>query len=521
MSITRNLDTRREAHKGVVLPPLSHIIASAPPIKLEESSPENRFSIIPTPQRLDVDLEHQGEGITIAFLDSGFYAHPDLIQPENRILKYIDITRPEDGDRQLYEPANQSWHGMQTSVAAAGNGYLSGGCYRGIAARARLVLVKVGSKRGIEPENITAGLKWVLEHKDTYGIRVVNISLGGDDDIPYQTSAVDLAAEALVAAGVVVVVAAGNSGCTDQPNLTPPGNSPSVITVGGYDDKNQPDSSGPKTLCDTAPAMYCSSYGHTADGFLKPELLAPAIWIPAPLLPGTKQYLRAQALWKIANEPRYGINRRTRELWEEAELPELICDQIPPIIRAMVERALKENKIIHPYYQHVDGTSFAAPIITSIVAQMLEINPKLTPAMVKHILTSTADRVPYFPLIRQGFGILDAREAIREAGQESATRIHQVLPSPVIKDGALAFLYNDEQATSVSLASDFNDWDISSMPFHKGTEGLWEITVPAPSPGRYRYKYVLDGSRWIDDPGNGMREPDGFNGFNSVVKISR
>src|SRR5262249_36965389 len=159
----------------------------------------------------------------------------------------------------------------------------------------------------------------------------------------------------------------------------------------------------PKTLCDTAPAMYCSSYGHTADGILKPELLAPAIWVPAPLMPGTKIYQRAQALWLLASAPRYALNRRVREMWEIAELPEMIQDHVPPIIRAIVERTLKENKIIHPKYQHVDGTSFAAPIVTSIVAQMIEANPKLTPDLIKHILTSTAHRVPYFPLIRQGF----------------------------------------------------------------------------------------------------------------------
>jgi serine protease AprX len=487
---------------------------------LDDPMPENRFGIIPTPQRLGADSRYHGEGITIAFLDSGFYAHPDLTQPENRILKYIDITNPKDGDRQLYKPADQSWHGMQTTVAAAGNGYLSDKRYRGIASQARLVLVKVGSKRGIEQENIEAGLKWVLENKDKYGIRIVNISLGGDDDVPYKDSAVDLAAEALVAAGVIVVVAAGNSGCTDSPNLTPPGNSPSVITVGGYDDKNTPGSSGAKTLCDTAPAMYCSSFGHTADGILKPELLAPAIWVPAPLMPGTKVFERAQALWAIASAPRHAINRRARELWEKADLPELICEQLPPIIRAMVERTLDRHKVIHPKYQHVDGTSFAAPIITSVVAQMLEANPKLTPEVVKHILTSTAHRVPYFPRIRQGFGILDAPEAVAEALKDCVLSDHKVIPSPLIEEGALVFAYFNEHVNSVSLAGDFNEWSSTTLQLKKDSSGIWRISVPPPSAGRYRYKYVLDGGNWIDDPGNGVREPDGYKGFNSVIKIS-
>ena len=36
--------------------------------------------------------ELRGRGVTIAFLDAGFYAHPDLTQPANRILKYVNVT---------------------------------------------------------------------------------------------------------------------------------------------------------------------------------------------------------------------------------------------------------------------------------------------------------------------------------------------------------------------------------------------------------------------------------------------
>jgi serine protease AprX len=198
----------------------------------------------------------------------------------------------------------------------------------------------------------------------------------------------------------------------------------------------------------------------------------------------------------------------------------MICEQIPPIILAMVERLLKDNKIIHPYYQHVDGTSFAAPIVTSVVAQMLEANAKLTPDAVKHILTSTADRVPYFPLIRQGFGILDAREAVAEATKENAFETYKVPPSPLIEDGALVFVYHNTEAKTVHLVGDFNHWRKDSLPFTRSADGLWRIVIPAPAPGRYCYKYILDGRQWAHDPGNAMREPDIFNGFNSIVKIS-
>jgi serine protease AprX len=63
----------------------------------------------------------------------------------------------------------------------------------------------------------------------------------------------------------------------------------------------------------------------------------------------------------------------------------------------------------------VDGTSFASPIVTSIVAQMLEANPKLTPAEVKRILIDTARRLPSVAVERQGWGVVQPAAAIAEA----------------------------------------------------------------------------------------------------------
>ncbi len=50
-----------------------------------------------------------------------------------------------------------------------------------------------------------------------------------------------------------------------------------MIAVGGYDDGNDPER---KRL-----ALYCSSFGVTADGLVKPEIIAPAMWVAAPILP--------------------------------------------------------------------------------------------------------------------------------------------------------------------------------------------------------------------------------------------
>src|ERR1043165_6542647 len=99
---------------------------------------------LPVPVRMDADERYTGRGVTVAVLDSGFYAHKDLIEPDKRILACHNIFTPDDGVSALEESDVASWHGMMTSVVAAGNGYLSEGLYRGIAAEANLVLVKIG-----------------------------------------------------------------------------------------------------------------------------------------------------------------------------------------------------------------------------------------------------------------------------------------------------------------------------------------------------------------------------------------
>jgi serine protease AprX len=54
------------------------------------------FVILPTPLRVDAHPRYTGKGITICFIDSGFYPHPDLVANSNRIKKIIDITEDKN-----------------------------------------------------------------------------------------------------------------------------------------------------------------------------------------------------------------------------------------------------------------------------------------------------------------------------------------------------------------------------------------------------------------------------------------
>ena len=494
-------------------------------IRHEHPHQLNRSAVIPTPVRLGTSQSLTGKGVTIAFLDSGFYPHPDLTEPVNRVLAFHDITQPEAQLLADTQVQGWQWHGTQTSVAAAGNGFLSEGIYRGLASDAEVVLVKISDKGKISDDHIARGLHWVIANKERYNIRIVSMSLGGDEDVSFNESLVDRAAEEAVKAGVIVVVAAGNSGCSSNPRPIPPANSPSVITVGGYNDRNE--------LNNAMPDLYCSNYGVTIDGIIKPEIIALAMWIAAPILPGTDSYRRAEALTNLASAPDYllqslielacnpecVLNELALTLWEKAALPGNLNEQTPQTIRTLVEDCLRDSKIVSTHYQHVDGTSFAAPIVTSVIAQMLEANAKLTPAAVKNILISTADRIPNEEVIRQGYGMLNARRAVEQAKNEIHEAEHFAMLLPRVEEGGLIFSYHDDSAKVVAVAADFNDWNPARTVLLRNPSGLWQTKI-TPPPGEYRYKYVVNQTEWIEDPANLMKVPDEYGGLNSVLSIA-
>lgn len=469
----------------------------------------NRFAVIPTHARLDAETAYAGRGVTVAFLDSGFRLHPDL---SGRVLEYQDLTGEEPALEETRPPEPWHWHGTMVSVVACGDGRLSAGFYRGLAHEARLVLLKASSRGRVGEAEIARGLRWATEHRERLGIRVVNVSLGGDFDAPHAESEADRAAEEAVGAGLVVVAAAGNRGCEESHAAIPPANSPSVLTVGGYDDSNTLDAADDRA--------YCSNYGPTADRLHKPEVIAPAAWVAAPILPGTTDFVTAEKLSRLVAAPDYALARTVGELWG-AEVPEELRAAHPEELRAAAEQLLRRARVVAAHYQHADGTSFAAPVVTSVVAQMLEANPRLSPAAVKRIIIATARRLPRIDPARQGFGLVDARRAVAEARREGHLFEGESFGPPQLAGGGAHFYFHDDAAAQVALAGDFNGWDPLRAPLARGADGLWRVYVPALAPGRYRYKFVLDGARWVEDHAHNLREPDGLGGFNSILEVGR
>ncbi|HJW31002.1 MAG TPA: S8 family serine peptidase, partial [Saprospiraceae bacterium] len=341
-----------------------------------------------------------------------------------------------------------SWHGTMTSVVCAGDGFLSNGLYKGIANNAELVLLKVMNDAGhITTENIVKALQWVLDHHEQYDIRIVNMSLGDDRTVSYKQSEVDQLAEELVKKGIIVVAAVGND---EHVTIKPPANSPHVIAVGGIDDENN--------LSDVT-GLYHSAYGITVDGLMKPELVANAIWIAAPILPGTKEQKEAAALYQLVNTKDDELVRSVRKMSADINLDFAVyASNDVTFIREAIVRRIQTFKYISPHYMHVDGTSFAAPIVCSLIAQMLEARPELTVEAIREVLFSTAKRIEGWPAERQGFGVIRPRKALLKVLKREM--IMKTNSSPFINQSknSIEFYMQSDCASQISLAGCFNQW---------------------------------------------------------------
>lgn len=114
------------------------------------------------------------------------------------------------------------------------------------------------------------------------------------------------------------------------------------------------------------------------------------------------------------------------------------------------------------------------------------------------------------------------------AGRVGANRAEPpgAATGPPVEDQAAAggpgqttqFVFVAPDARSVSIVGDFNDWSFSATPLEQQPgDGLWWVTLSLP-PGRYRYAFVVDGTRWRKDPNSPAAE-DEFGRPNSVVTI--
>ena len=318
----------------------------------------------------------------VAVIDSGLTAwHDDLARVDagralvgQRVVGFADFTSTTN------EVADTYGHGTHVSGIVAGSGHDSDGEFAGVAPGAHLLILKVldGEGRGYVSDVIRA-LDFVVASRARFNLRVVNLSIGAPVLESYETDPLTLAARRAVEAGIVVVAAAGNFGKNAEDQIqyggvTAPGNAPWVLTVGAYSHMGTPDPG------DDRVAGY-SSRGPTAFDFAaKPDLVAPGTRIVS------------------LNDQGSALALRNPE--------------------DLVEGT---NGGAYPYLT-LSGTSMAAPVVSGVVARMLQANPALTPNAVKAILQYTATVAPDVDLLSQGAGFLNTDSAVSLARFYAAAR---------------------------------------------------------------------------------------------------
>jgi serine protease AprX len=297
-----------------------------------------------------------GQGVTVALIDTGVTALPDVAGAIKPVVGPIGVSQCVNFTT---EPTCDDSYGHGTFMAGiiAGNGAASNGKYVGMAPAANILSLKIAGASGAsDVSTIIAAIQWVVTAQPTYNIRVLNLSLGTDSTQSYTIDPLDFAVEKAWQAGIVVDVAASNRGPAAY-TISDPANDPFVVTVGAVDDQ------GTAGINDDVLPNFTGRGPTATDNLSKPDVVAPGAHIVSLAAPGAA-----------------------------------ITTQFPPTMAAP--------------YRRGSGTSMANAVVSGLVAQMLSLQPSLTPNRVKYMLTSTARAAASTDPLAVGSGEVDGWGAL-------------------------------------------------------------------------------------------------------------
>lgn len=333
---------------------------------------------------------YNGSGVGVAILDSGIASHTALGTRVVARTNLVSWESPMAGDAY--------GHGTHVagSVAGANTKYTT--AYAGGSApAARLIDVRVlGSNGAGLTSDVIAGIDWVIANRSAYNIRVITMALGHPVTEPSTTDPLCRAVARATAAGIVVVVSAGNYGqtTTGAPvlgGITSPGNSPLALTVGALDTMSTLDRG------DDRVADY-SSRGPTAfEMAVKPDVVAPGTRIVS---------LEAHNSYLSRNYPQWHIAGNSSNA-----------------------------------YMKLSGSSMATGVVAGGVALLVQANPSMTPEQVKSAVQAGASFVEDGGLVGGGTGSVNFAASLKIANAGLVRSVLTTLDS--VLGGATGATFRD------------------------------------------------------------------------------
>lgn len=346
----------------------------------------------------------RGDGVTVAVIDSGVYFDREVRAQLGEVVskqfvgqadfvastcavqqrsrgRTITIGRQRPDHCWLSHADTADGYGHGTAVASIiWNNFTDAatGVTLGVAPGANILSVRVLNDEGTGSyETVIEGIQFVVQQRNRYDVRVMNLSLSAPADVPYFVDPLNRAVEAAWLRGITVVAAAGNDG-PNPGSVTVPGNDPYVITVGAVDSNRTPG----YWADDRLPEWSAS--GPTGDGFVKPDLVAPGVNIITFMHKDVNDPTRSQRIVQMHPD-----NAATNSLFR------------------------------------MNGTSMSAAVASGVAALILDANPALEPDQVKYRLMASARPAAMgepislvYPVFRQGMGRIWAPEAVLGAFDE-------------------------------------------------------------------------------------------------------
>ncbi|GAA0858889.1 hypothetical protein GCM10009114_30210 [Aliiglaciecola litoralis] len=323
-------------------------------------------------------------------------------------------------DRGENASSNHGTHVAGTTLGTGGNS----GVFGGVAPGALLVDAKVLSDGGLGFGSAD-GVEWAIVNKDEYGIKVLNLSLGGLDSSD-GSDAGSQTINAAYDAGIISVIAAGNDGETNY--ISSPAAADKGITVGAIADYNTID------RADDTIADFSNEGPRTDDGDtdnideMKPEIAAPGSGL-------------ISADGTLTSDGRQ--------------------------------------------YKSLSGTSMATPHVAGVIALMLEANPNLTPADIDATLRHTAEhrydwgkvdasQRPFAEIDPNyhpsgGWGQVDAYAAVKEAlylagDTDSQTQVVHISATPDEANNSITLNWKSQRETNLSGYDVYRATDVGGAP---------------------------------------------------------